>query len=318
VRPALAMTPWTGRRLIVSPTSVLQALPFEALVTDRAPAVKNMSDVRFFVEEQSVRYVPSSAVLISMRAREARATAGGTLVVADPLYCLEAGRESARDDALRRLPGTRREARAIAGTLDRDTGLEKRSVTMVDSDLVVSLGEHASRACLLDREDLREFEVLHVAAHGVADTWSTRRTGLVLSNDELVSIDDILGLDIDADVTVLSACETARGRSRGLDGTQSIGLAFLMAGSRSVVSSQWMVDDDAAAALMASFHRQRRALGTADALRAAQLEWLGGQATSTPGTERGAAPKLLAPSTAPRFDYRHPFYWAPFITTGLR
>lgn len=308
-------------RLIVSPVGALERLPFEALVVSRTENSKSFADVTFQIESRHVSYVPSTPVLWMMARRAARTTGGVTLLLADPLYCREAGAESPRADGpFERLVGTQDEARAILKGLGVLAPPGDRTWSLEEEVVEAFTGRAATMETLKRRGDWSRYDVLHLAAHGVADERNPRQTGLVLAGDRLLSVEDVLRLELDADVTVLSACETGRGKRRGLDGAQSIALAFLTAGSRAVVSSLWMVDDAAAAELMATFHRERRRTGatTAEALRTAQLRWLAGSGTPESESRRGTAPKLKAPGAAARADRRHPFYWAPFVTTGAR
>jgi CHAT domain-containing protein len=100
-------------------------------------------------------------------------------------------------------------------------------------------------------------------------------------------------LNLNAELVVLSACNTARGEERSGEGVIGLSWALLVAGCPTQVVSQWSVDDASTARLMADFYRrQRGGAGKAEALRAA-----------------GA--KLRSAK-----QYRHPYYWAPFILMG--
>jgi CHAT domain-containing protein len=110
-------------------------------------------------------------------------------------------------------------------------------------------------------------------------------------NDGLLRLPEVTFLKLNADVVVLSACQTARGpHSRG-EGVSGLARAFLYAGSRGVVCSLWGVDDERTADLMADFYRGLKdGRPAAEALRLAQLAML----------RRGQAP----------------FFWAPFVLMG--
>lgn len=101
---------------------------------------------------------------------------------------------------------------------------------------------------------------------------------------------DIYDLRLDADLVVLSACETG---VRQVHGGDLVGLCrgFLTAGARNLLVSLWRVDDAATAELMAAFYRGLAAgEGIAASLRAAQLAALARQP--------------------------HPYFWAPFVVIG--
>jgi len=131
---------------------------------------------------------------------------------------------------------------------------------------------------------------IHIAAHGVfrADNpdFSSIRLG-----DNWLNLFDIFNLNLGAEITTLSACET--GMSDVLGGDELLGLArgFLRAGTPSLVVSLWMVNDKSTAQLMSRFYQGLRVGDTkADALRDAILDV--------------------------KKSFPHPYYWAPFILLG--
>jgi CHAT domain-containing protein len=149
--------------------------------------------------------------------------------------------------------------------------------------------------------------ILHLATHSIVNEASPLYSQIVLaqpkqgsSEDGLLEAWEIMNLDIKADLVVLSACETGRGRIGAGEGMIGLSWAFFVAGCPSSVVSQWKIEAASTTELMIEFHRglklksdnPRSELTKADALRYAQLKLL-----------RSAA-------------YRHPFYWAGFIITG--
>ena len=91
-------------------------------------------------------------------------------------------------------------------------------------------------------EPLADFKVIHLAAHGVSDEVEPDRAALVLasgsdSEDGLWQAREIRRARMNADVVVLSACETGSGRLQGQEGVMNLASAFLTAGARSVVAS---------------------------------------------------------------------------------
>jgi len=106
-------------------------------------------------------------------------------------------------------------------------------------------------------------------------------------------VQEIFALEFEAELVVLSGCETALGRQIRGEGLIGLTRAFLYAGARGLQVSLWKVDDDTTPALMAEFYANlTRDSGAADALRAAKLA------------------SLADPRRA------HPFYWAPFVLIG--
>ena len=124
---------------------------------------------------------------------------------------------------------------------------------------VVLDGAQATEKALTS-EPLTDFKVIHLAAHGVSDEMEPDRAALVLapssseSEDGLWQAREIRRTRMNADVVVLSACETGSGKLQGQEGVMNLARAFLTAGARSVVASLWDVDDRSTATLMESFY----------------------------------------------------------------
>jgi CHAT domain-containing protein len=140
--------------------------------------------------------------------------------------------------------------------------------------------------------------VLHFATHGVMNNASPLYSHLVLAHSEkedgLLEAWELMQMDLQADLAVLSACETARGRYGAGEGMIGLSWALFVAGVPSTVVSQWKVESASTRDLMLQFHRRLQSGKTskAEALRQASLSLLKNPATS------------------------HPFYWAGFVLVG--
>jgi CHAT domain-containing protein len=162
------------------------------------------------------------------------------------------------------------------------------------------LGDGATES-RLHREAKRvgDLDLLHLAAHGVYRPEEPRHSRIALAegngHDGSLSVEEVYdAVDLrGVNLVVLSACQTALGEHT--EGDEIIGLtrAFLDAGSPTVVSSLWRVDDEATGFLMKVFYERLLAGASyAEALRAAQLE------------------------TSAQADWTEPYYWAAFALTG--
>ncbi len=214
---------------------------------------------RYLIERFEVSYAPSATVFALCQER-ARRDSGGAAVfgVEDPL-----------------VPATVAEARAVAEHLPGAT---------------VRVGEEATVAAL--REAAPGCDVLHLASHGLFRADNPMFSALKLHDGWLMA-SDVMELDLDGALVVLSACES--GRSEVIGGDEILGpaRAFLGAGAASLVVSLWLVQDETTAKLMQRWHaRLREGTGPAAALRAAQLEVMR--------------------------EHPHPYYWAPFVLMGRR
>jgi CHAT domain-containing protein len=151
-----------------------------------------------------------------------------------------------------------------------------------------------------------QYATIHVATHGVLDNTDPLNSFLLLTktdmnsetdleNDGRLQAREIINLPLNADLAVLSACETGNGRITPGEGVVGMSWAFLVAGVRSVVVSQWQVNSASTSQLMKNFYQSLArqndpsALNKSLALREASLRLLRDR------------------------RYRHPFYWAGFV-----
>jgi CHAT domain-containing protein len=278
-----------GGKILVVPDGILHYLPFEVL---ERPETK-----RFLLEDFTIAYAPSVSTCGHLR-NHRRSGAGqrSLLAFADPVFPKEAAQPAERDLVrgiyerggvqFVRLPNTRKEVESIANLYK-------------SADRKVYLGGDATKAAL-QREHLAGYRVLHLATHAVIDERVPARSGVVLSGsgaeDGILRVPDVFNLDLDADLVVLSACQTGLGKLVKGEGMVGLTRSFLYAGSSRIAVSLWEVSDMATAELMESFYRgMRGGAAPAAALRDAKLNML----------------KSARPA------YRHPYFWAPFVITGL-
>jgi Tfp pilus assembly protein PilF len=249
------------------------------------------------------------------------------------------------------LPGTRREVQAITALFPKD-----QFTTLLGPDATESNLQQLAQSGVL-----KTYRFLHLATHGKANpdvalssavflaaepdrpaTSSADPAALESAPDGQVTAEQIVRTwDLDADLVVLSACESGLGRYASGEGYLGFAQALFVKGARSLVLSQWKVDDKATALLMARFYQnllgKRRGLSKpmpkAEALDEAK-HWLRNLTADEVGTElaaleRGTVRPLVdeaegpaphAASSAPKPAgvrlYAHPYYWAAFILIG--
>ncbi|MCZ6606778.1 MAG: CHAT domain-containing protein, partial [Alphaproteobacteria bacterium] len=126
-------------------------------------------------------------------------------------------------------------------------------------------------------------------------------------DDGLLTMGEILALELDADWVVLSACNTGSGQGAGAEAVSGLGRAFFYAGTRALLVSNWPVETTSAKALTTDLFRRQAedpGLTRAEALRQAMLAMIdeGGYLDKTSG-------KIV-------FSYAHPIFWAPFTLVG--
>ena len=123
--------------------------------------------------------------------------------------------------------------------------------------------------------------MFHLAVHAIANETRPDRAALVLLSDPINGEDgflqtsEVVQLPLNADLVVLSACDTAVGPVQGEEGVETLSRAFLLAGARTVVSTLWSIDDDTTLYLMKSFYAQlARKKPVPYALRVAKKEYV--------------------------------------------
>ncbi len=300
-------------RLAVVPDAALHFLPFGALPAPPPGRGWDALDRLPLLEHCEVVDLPSATTLALQRRRLASRPPAAKLaaVLADPVFDADdprlelppgsagsarlpaervaaAGREPGAAPALPRLLSSREEAEAIAGLAP-------------PGQVWTALDLAAGREAVLDG-DLRGHRIVHFATHGVADTGNPERSGLVLSlvdaggrpREGFLGLREIHELDLDADLVVLSGCQTALGRELRGEGLMSLTRGFVHAGVPRVVASLWRVQDRTTAELMTRFYRAmwQEGLPPAAALREAQRSL----------------------RREPR--YRDPYSWAGFVLQG--
>lgn len=275
--------------LVIVPDGPLWELPFQALQDTSG---------RDLIEDHALSYAPSLTVLREMsRLRKKKVDASSTrlLAMGNPFLgkaTVERLKMERRDEQLDPLPEAEREVKTLAQLYG--AGQSK-----------VYIGADAREDRL--KSEAGRFSVLHLATHGILNDASPMYSQVVLAQsaegageDGLLEAWEIMKLDLHADLVVLSACETGRGRVGAGEGMIGLTWALFVAGSPTTLVSQWKVESASTTELMLEFHRNLRR-GIKDTR----------QRVSTAKALQDAAFKVLR-----RSEYRHPFYWAGFVVVG--
>jgi tetratricopeptide (TPR) repeat protein len=274
------------RRLIVEPLRLPKAV--KRVLVSSAPGLGTVPFALLFSDREVVQ-VPSGTTLGLLR--EARADRGETvLAFGDPDYGTAVHETSLRihrGAALLRLPplpAAREEATAVAD--------------------VAILGRQASETGLPGAITRRpRWRAVHFACHGLIHQESPRLSCLALTadeqNDGLLTALEILRLRVPADLVVLSACDTGRGKVYRTEGVVGLTRAFLYAGAARVIVSLWKVDDEATRALMVKFYE------------------LWNPKDGSQGLPTATALKRAQEYVASHEKWKHPYYWAAWQLWGL-
>jgi CHAT domain-containing protein/Tol biopolymer transport system component len=220
-----------------------------------------------FVETSPLFYLPSASVLRYTLPRRRTENSPQVLAVGNP----------ALETPQLELPFAEHEVQSIGWNFSRLTKLMR---------------EEATESWLVD--NVHRFNVVHIASHGTYEPLNPLFSSLKLSQDPYEDGDlkasEIFGLNIEADMVVLSACQSGLGEIRAGDEVVGLNRAFMFAGTHALVSSLWRVSDITTAILMKQFYREYNRASKAASLQRAMLHV--------------------------RNYYPHPGYWAAFILTG--
>jgi len=230
-------------RLVICPHDILNTFPFAALPTGKG---KYLADVL------PITTVPSITTLQQIRSMNREMAKVPLLALGDPAYhrALDnkqntndrATRAATRGLALSRLPNTRFEVEAISALY----GVKP----LLGSDATVSsLKRLAGNA-----------RIVHLACHGLLDPIEPMASSLALTPEEggdglLEAYEVIRDIHLNADLVVLSACQTGLGKTEGNEGINGMTRAFEYAGAKSVLVSLWSVDDKSTSDFMKLFYR---------------------------------------------------------------
>lgn len=250
------------RTIYFVPDGALHQVSFATLVSNAGTRTP-----RFLIDDHDVA-VGASITTAIPAGNQAKLTANAAaLIVADPVY----GRDDARfaeraETRATRKPGVAQIMRG-AGT----DGLERLMASAREADVVAALfssgsterlsGFDATRDAVLSR-DLARYRVIHLATHSVADIEAPQLSTVVLSTFDAAGrqipgelfAGDLLGRRLDADLVVLSGCDSSLGKQFIGEGLLGMRYAAHAAGARTVVASLWQVADVVGPQLMAGFY----------------------------------------------------------------
>jgi CHAT domain-containing protein len=179
----------------------------------------------------------------------------------------------------------------IIGTPDAsapEIAAEIESIARLMPGARVLAGDAATKARV--QAELPNARYIHIAAHGAFSIQEPKSSFLSLSDGTLTA-EDLTGLQLGADLVVLSGCETGRSGLRGSDELIGLTQALLQAGARSTLVSLWRVDDRSTAVLMRRLYTRLRSNTT---------------------IKRAVHETILEHKE----EYPHPFHWAPFVLVG--
>jgi CHAT domain-containing protein/Flp pilus assembly protein TadD len=242
----------SNQRVIFVPQNELFLVPFAALQDTQG---------KYLIEKHTILTAPSIQVLElthQQREKVKQAAVKDALVLGNPTMPSVPPKIGEKPQQLASLPGAKREAEDIASVLNT------KALT----------GNEATKPAVLTR--LPGARIVHLATHGLFDDFQGLQSAVALaptsSDNGLLTAEEILNLKLNADLVVLSACNTGRGRITG-DGVIGLSRSLFIAGTPSVLVSLWAVPDAPTAELMSEFYTNlyQNKLDKAQALRQTML-----------------------------------------------
>jgi tetratricopeptide (TPR) repeat protein len=276
IAPVADKLPTNGTPLVIEPHEALWLVPFAAL---------QLADRTWMGDRWPLLYAASAETLDEIRREPCYATLDESkiLVVGNPVMP-KVTTQQGYEITLNPLLGSEQEARSIVEFL----GVREHTLL---------IGAEATEASV--KTLALNHNIVHLATHGFAYTEDPLASFVALSSTQtdngLLTAREVAsnGL-LRADLVVLSACQTGLGRISG-DGMLGLSRAFLIAGARTILVSQWSVRDEATAELMLAFYqhyfsleKQNKAVALQKAMQSLRLHP----------------------------EYRHPRYWVPFVLVG--
>jgi CHAT domain-containing protein/Tfp pilus assembly protein PilF len=281
--------------LVILPDGILNYLPFEVLITreQEKDNKASYSDLPYLVKKYPISYGQSSSVMMSLAETQNRndislKKKNNLIAFGDPVYEIKGdGTGISIRESFSRLEHSGREVENIASLFQ-------------EGSVDIFLRHDATEENVKNEGLLAKFSYIHFATHGHIDEEKPDFSSLVLTQkknsaeDGYLQAAEIFNLDINADLVVLSACQTGLGKMIRGEGMVGLTRAFMYAGTPSVLVSLWNVSDISTAVLMEKFYENliKHKESKTDALRRAQLSMVRDE------------------------TYAHPFYWASFVLIG--
>lgn len=277
-----------SKKLIIIPNNAMNFLPFEVLLNALPEDPTDFKSHSYLINKHQISYCPSVALLTNALKDNSKQKKKFLLAVAPDFPEPSNFRQLLPEEKRRQM-----------GALNFNTS-EVQAIQKLTEGQVFA-GQQANLQNFLN--NAQNYQILHLATHGKSDDAQGDYSFVAFSKMEKDSIwiqqlyaSDLQQLQLDAEMVVLSACESGIGQFIGGEGVIGLPRGFLQAGCHSIISSLWNVNDKATAQLMEGFYSGLRENKTKDdALRTVKLNFIQQADTDVQA---------------------HPWYWAGFIPLG--
>lgn len=289
VEPALKDHPDVDQ-LIIVPDYTLNYIPFEVLLTKEENPNNDYADMSYLLKKYSISYNYSATLFKENLDHPIQDSYQEMLAIA-PSY-----NKTNVDLTAMRSPATldtRDSLQNLRGALEEVNTLEK----YFNGTFITGLEANEKYF----KQHAGNYGIIHLAMHGLLDQEHPILSSLAFTEDQdslednFLEAHEISGLELSANLVVLSACETGYGKFQEGEGVLSLARSFMYAGVPALVVSLWKVEDEATAALMKEFYLNLSDGDPKDiALQKAKLSYLEQHSD----------------------ELNHPYYWSSFIQLG--
>ena len=282
--------------LIIVPDGVLYYLPFETL---KLPNGKGQHENNYLVERFKISYTPSCSSLLYLLERKAS-------IISSPRI-LVFGSPSLNGEDSKKTTFSRQVSLIKNLYADQGFDLSPLPFSRKEARNVVKYFPKENRQIYIDKQaneafiktiSLEDYQVIHFACHGLLDEYSPFRSALVLARgkrgdeDGFLQVREIFNLKMNAEMIVLSACQTGKGRLEHGEGVLGLPRIFFYIGARSVLTTLWKIHDKSTSKFMDLFYEHLfRGYSKAQALQMAKLRMI-------------------------KSRFSHPHHWAAFVLNG--
>ena len=310
------------KHLVIATSGPLAQIPLGVL--PKALATIPTEAPHWIIQDHAISHVPAASGWLAIKKMAARPTAPESFLAwGDPLFDLKSSTLAAADTPFGTRTLNAQRVRQASNTLDsdvdaltyskipplpetRDEVMSLAKILQANLEKDLFLGARATRQSVLEANKLNTLlqkKVLVFATHGLlaGDLPNLSQPALAMAatasdkDSPLLTLEDVLGLNINADWVVLSACNTAGADGRAEEALSGLARGFFYAGGRSLLVTHWSVESESAMLLTTKtfeVYNRDAGLRRSEAVRQAMLEVM----------------KMPA--------YQHPAFWAPYALVG--
>jgi CHAT domain-containing protein len=276
--------------LLIIPVRSGAGFPFELLLCSPADSLAPYADLDYLLRHYTIQYIPSLSLWQQARDIATKTTNNGKILAYAPSY----EKDQINPDRQGKTGSLRRALSPLKGAKEEVKNLQ--NIYYGDYRFAVDANEAAFK------QQIKEgYAIIHLAMHGLFDDKSPEHSSLAFSEtpdtteDNFFHTYEIAQSRTNAQLVVLSACETAVGQQQAGEGTMSIARYFIYAGVPAIIATRWQVNDQTTAIIMQQFYQNLYdGIPVHKAMQQAQLLYL-----------------QHAKGTA-----QHPFFWSPYINIG--